>query len=149
MKKIAIISLICVLLDQIIKYIIVKSLSFSNSIHIIRNFLRITFVKNTGGAFSIFESNIFLLIILTLFVLFFIFYYLYKNRSIDSNNQFIYGILIGGIFGNLIDRIRLGYVIDYLDFNFFSYNFPIFNFADILIVISCILLMFKIINEGD
>ena len=58
-------------------------------------------------------------------------------------------MLIGGILGNLIDRIRLGYVIDYLDFNFGSYNFPVFNLADIFIVISIILLVFSYKKEGE
>ena len=57
-------------------------------------------------------------------------------------------MLIGGIIGNLIDRIIYGYVIDYLDFNIFGYNYPVFNLADSMIVISIILLIL-FINKGD
>lgn len=62
--------------------------------------------------------------------------------------QIIYGILLGGIIGNLIDRIIYGYVIDYLNFNIFGYNFPVFNFADICIVISIFIIIIEIL-KGD
>ena len=74
--------------------------------------------------------------------------YSVKKRKKDSKFEFIiYGTLIGGILGNLIDRIRFGYLIDYLDFNFGSYSFPVFNLADTFIVISGIILMIKIMME--
>ena len=63
-------------------------------------------------------------------------------------NIFTYSMLIGGILGNLIDRIIRGYVIDYLDFNIIGYNFPIFNLADIAIVISAFLLIINM-SRGD
>ena len=60
-----------------------------------------------------------------------------------------YGTLLGGIIGNFLDRLRLGYVIDFLDFNIGSYHYPVFNIADMCIVISCIVLIIVNIKDGD
>ena len=61
-----------------------------------------------------------------------------NNVKLKNIDKIIYGVLLGGIIGNLIDRVLYGYVIDYLSFNIFGYSFPIFNFADICIVLSMI-----------
>ena len=65
-----------------------------------------------------------------------------------------YGLLFGGILGNLIDRIFRGFVIDYLDFTFFNYHFPVFNLADICIVLGVIIVIFTVwkgdnVNDKD
>ena len=70
--------------------------------------------------------------------------YMIKGKDLNKYEEIIYGVLIGGIIGNLIDRVVHGSVIDYLDFNLFGYNFPVFNFADICIVISIILIIISI-----
>lgn len=135
MKKIVITSLGCILVDQIIKLLIVNNLVLNNSLTIIKNFFSLTYAQNTGAAFSILSGNIIFLICITIMALVFIYLFLIKNEK-KSFNLYLYGILYGGIIGNLIDRIFRGYVVDYLDFNLFGYNFPIFNFADICIVVS-------------
>lgn len=145
-KKLYIVLVLGILLDQLSKLIVIKNLDFAASINIIKNFFRLTYVKNTGAAWSILQNNRFLLIIITIFVLIGLIYYIYKNGKEKDN--IIYGLLIGGIIGNLIDRICYGYVIDFLDFNIFGYAFPIFNVADMLIVISIFIMIFKLIKEG-
>ena len=152
MKKIFSISFICILIDQIIKFIITINLNFTESINIIKNFFRITYLQNNGAAFSILSGNRIFLILITLFSLILIYFILIKNKKINNIESICYGSLIGGIIGNLIDRIRLGYVIDYLDFNFGNYQYPVFNFADILIVVSAITLLIislKEVKHGD
>ena len=77
-------------------------------------------------------------------------HHLLKKEVLTRQTSIYYGMLIGGIVGNLIDRLVFGYVIDYLDFYIFGYNYPIFNLADVLIVISVILIIifsFKGKNE--
>ena len=147
MKKLIPISLVCLLIDQIIKVVITTNLKIADSINIITNFFRITYLQNTGAAWSILSGNKIVLILITIIALFLIYYFLLKNKTLKNIEYILYGILIGGILGNLIDRIRFGYVIDYLDFNFGSYRYPVFNLADICIVISIILLVLISIKD--
>lgn len=138
-----------IVIDQVTKWIVVNQISYGKSISILPNFFKLTYVKNTGAAWSLFMGNQVLLITMTLTVLIFFFFYLYKKETINKVDVLIYGGLLGGIFGNLLDRIRLNYVIDFLDFTIFRYNFPVFNVADIFIVFAGIILIIKIFKEGD
>lgn len=70
-----------------------------------------------------------------------IYLYFIKDKKLKKIEVITYSILIGGIIGNLIDRIVYGYVIDYLSFNIFGYHFPVFNLADICIVVSVFLMI--------
>lgn len=147
MKKIIPISLFIIILDQIVKMIISSKMLVNSSITIIKNFFNITYVKNIGAAFSILSGSRILLIMIALIAIYIIYKLLIKNKNLNRINIINYSLLIGGIIGNLIDRIIRGYVVDYLDFTIFNYNFPIFNIADICIVLSCILLIFTIKEE--
>lgn len=141
-KKVVIITLIGLLIDQISKLIISNNLNLYEKIPIIREFFNITYVQNEGAAWGILDGNVFLLITITIVALFFICRFIFKDNSINKIEGSAYGMLLGGILGNLIDRIVHNYVIDFLDFKIFNYDFPVFNIADSLIVISVILLVF-------
>lgn len=145
MKKILPISLLFVVIDQIVKILVISKLALQQSITIINNFFNITYVRNTGAAWSILSGNVLLLIMISVLALVAIYYYLIKDKELNKIDIVSYSILIGGIIGNLIDRIVHGYVIDYLDFKIFNYNFPIFNVADTLIVISIIIIGISLI----
>ncbi len=149
MKKVLGLSLIFVFIDQIVKFIIITKLEFAKSINIINNFFRITYLKNRGAAFSILSGNIIFLIIITFLAIFLIYKFFIKNKKLKKIDFISYSMLLGGIFGNLIDRIRLGYVIDYFDFNFGAYNYPVFNIADICIVVGAIIIFVKVLKEGE
>lgn len=148
MKKLFGIALTTVLLDQIIKNALIFFMSFGKSITVIKGFFNITLIGNTGAAFSILSSNTILLIVISVVVLNVIYFGFIKGKKLTDFEQLSYGLLIGGIMGNLIDRVVHMQVIDYLDFTFFGYNFPVFNLADIAIVVSMILIVFQII-KGD
>ena len=112
-----------------------------SSITIIPKFFSITYVRNTGAAFSIMENSRILFIIIGLLSIYLIWRYLIKDKKLNNFYITSYSMLIGGIIGNMIDRIIYGYVIDYLSFNIFGYGFPIFNLADSFIVVSIIMLL--------
>jgi len=147
--KINIIALIGIICDQIIKFIITHNMNTYETIKIINNFFNITYVQNEGAAWSILTGKQFFLIGFAIIMIIILNIYLYKNKNIDKLETLMYGLLIGGIIGNLIDRIIFGYVIDYLDFKIFGYDFPIFNLADILICTSAFVLIIKTFIKGD
>lgn len=141
MKKIGIISLVFIIIDFIVKIIINNNMNVYDSISIIPSFFSITYVRNIGAAFSIMENSRILFIIIGFIALILIYKYLIMNKVLNKYLMISYSMLIGGIIGNMIDRIIYGYVIDYLSFNLFGYNFPIFNLADTFIVVSIIMLL--------
>ena len=145
MKKILPISLLFVVIDQVVKILVINKMALQQSITINNNFFNITYVRNTGAAWSILSGNVLLLIMISVLALVTIYYYLIKDKDLNKIDIVSYSMLIGGIIGNLIDRIVHGYVIDYLDFKIFNYNFPIFNIADTLIVISIIIIGISLI----
>lgn len=145
--KIWLISTALVVIDQLIKIIIDTNMTLNESITI-TSFFHFTYVRNIGAAFSMLSGNVPILIIFSIIALYFIYKYFIKDKKLSLNYIITYAILIAGIIGNLIDRIFRGYVIDYLDFKIFNYNFPIFNIADICIVIGCLLLILLTVKEN-
>ena len=145
MKKIGIISLIVIIIDRILKVLVTNNFVLNVRNKIIDGFFYITNCHNEGAAFSLFSGNVLFLIFITLIVLFLI-YRSINKENVNKIRILAYGLLLGGILGNLYDRIFYGYVIDYLDFVIFKFNFAIFNLADAAIVIGAILL---IVFEGS
>lgn len=143
MKKISIITIIIILIDRLLKLVVNSTLELFVKYKVIDNFFYLFNCHNEGAAFSILDGNVFFLIIITLVALFLIIKFIKKENDYSKINIISYGLLLGGILGNLIDRVIYGYVIDYLSFIIFNYNFPVFNFADISIVIGAFLLIIK------
>lgn len=147
-KVIWIISFICIIIDQIIKFIINNNINLYDQNTIIDNFFNLTNVRNYGAAWSILTGSRIMLIIVTILIMIGLYYFFIRKEKLKKYEKVIYGFLYGGIIGNLIDRIFRGYVIDYLEFYIFGYNFPVFNLADILIVISMFFIIISVI-KGD
>lgn len=141
MKKISILSLIFIIIDFVIKFIIDKCMNVYDTIRVIPNFFSIMYVRNTGAAFSIMENSRVLFIVIGIISIYLIWRFLIKDKDLNKYYVVSYSMLIAGIIGNMIDRIIYGYVIDYLSFNIFGYNAPIFNLADTFIVVSVIILL--------
>lgn len=148
MKKLTVFSIIFLLMDLFIKLIITNRLELYSTIQVIPSFFNIVYVRNTGAAFSILEGSRFLFIIIAFVAIYLIYEFLIKNNKLNALEIVSYSMLIGGITGNLLDRIVYGYVIDYLSFEIFNYNFPVFNLADVFIVISILLILVKGIKEA-
>ena len=146
-KKILIIGIVTLLIDQITKIIIDLALKIDETVSVIKNFFYITRVSNTGAAFSILEGKTILLSIVSVIAVILLLRYMkdFKNNKLVNLS---FGLLLGGIIGNFGDRLFLGYVRDFLKFNIFGYNYPVFNIADATIVIGVILLIICMIR-GD
>ena len=146
-KKIIIGSSIVFIIDQISKFLIEHF--FKNKvIVIIPNFFNIDFIYNHGGAFSILNNQVFILIIISIICLIFL-TKIAKDLKKSLYKVLTFSLLYGGIIGNLFDRIFFYSVRDFLDFKFFNYHFPTFNVADMAIVLGMILLMFKLFRKED
>ena len=142
-------SIITLLIDQIIKFIVVNKMTYLQTIEVIKNFFNITYIKNDGAAFNILSGNKILIILLTVIVVYLFYLLFIRNNKLSLYNEITYGILLGGIFGNFLDRLIYGSVIDYLDFKILGFNYPVFNFADSLIVISIFLILIDVIRGED
>lgn len=140
-----VIIIILIIIDQVTKYITRHTLE-NNSIVVIKNFFNLTYVKNTGGAWGVLGGKLWLFIIITLVALGGMFYF-FKDFDLKSNTLFSIALclLIAGAIGNFIDRLFIGYVTDFLDFNIFGYDFPVFNVADICITLGVIALLIKLL----
>lgn len=146
-KKICIISLIGFLIDQITKVIVLYNMAPFTSKVLVKDFFELTFVKNTGGAWGILSNNLIFLVLISSVALYILYKYISKENNISFIMTLSYGFLIGGIFGNLVDRLFRGYVIDFLHFYLFGYNYPVFNIADVLIVVGIILMVIEVIRS--
>ena len=146
-KKAIIIAIICIVIDQVTKILISSYLRPSESVVIIKHFFSLTRAINSGAAFSILEGYTLILLMASIGATVFLF----KSMKSFKSTKLVMlslGLLLGGIIGNFIDRIVYGYVRDFLKFNIFGYNYPVFNIADACIVIGVILLAFCIMR-GD
>ncbi len=135
-------------LDLFTKYLIEENIRLDESVKIIKNFFSLTYVRNTGAAFSIFSGKVNLLIVISLVILFYLVYEMYLYFKVPIFPYFI-AVLVGGLTGNLYDRIIYGYVRDFLDFNIFGYKFAIFNISDTFVVLGTFLLIVLLITKGD
>ena len=147
-KYIYVFGAIFVIVDQLLKIILSNRMIVNQNFIIIKNFFSIRLVHNTGAAFSILLDSRFLLIFIGIAALIGLTFYIKNLDVIDDIDTFVYALLFGGIVGNLIDRIIYGYVIDYLSFNFGEFYFPIFNFADICIVLAVMIILIRTIKES-
>ena len=131
-------------IDQVIKYIVVKYISLGEVISLIkigdRKVLELTHIRNTGAAWSIMQGKTWFLIVLPIIVLIGgVAFMTVKRNSLKKLEVISISMIIAGGIGNLIDRIRLKEVVDYISFRLI--DFPVFNFADICVVVGEILLL--------
>lgn len=149
-----------ILFDQITKLIASNNLEYvlndsgklvySKSVVIIEGFFSFTYARNTGAGWSILSGEMFTLILITIVSLA-IFIYLLKDFNLKKFPYASIGLalMLGGTLGNFIDRIFNGFVVDFLDFIIFGYDFPIFNVADICLVVGAIMLIFQVIISKE
>lgn len=138
------IALLIILIDQLTKLLIVNTMSQNESIPVITNIFHITYVHNFGAAFGLLahRTGFFILVTVVLVLLLLAFLrYLPKEQKLLRSALVL---LLGGATGNLIDRVRVGYVIDFFDFRVW----PVFNVADIAIVFGIGLLILDLTRNA-
>ncbi len=133
-------------IDQIIKLIVVGSLKPIGSFVLIPHFLEFTYSENSGAAFGMLQNNSIFFAAVTILVSALIFAFLIKYKHHNLLSKIACVMIIAGGLGNLIDRLRLRYVIDFIHFYFFGY---IFNFADCLVTVGVALMVVFVIFFMD
>jgi signal peptidase II len=143
-----VISPVTVLIDQFTKMLAEESLSFGIRETIIDGFFYLTLLYNRGAAWSILSGNRWLLVLVSFVATIgFIVYYLKRLNNSKAVLLIALSLIVGGTFGNLIDRALYGQVVDFLDFIIIGYNYPVFNFADTFLVVGMGLLIVAIYFE--
>jgi signal peptidase II len=137
-------AVLIIILDQVTKQIALSGLVLNHSSPIVQGFLNLSLTYNYGAAFSILQNRQAILIPITLIVSGIILYFMIKTKKTGHWTLMLsFALILGGGIGTLIDRIRLGYVIDYLEFKFIQ--FPVFNVADMSVVCGSALLVIYVL----
>ncbi|MDD4953789.1 MAG: signal peptidase II [Candidatus Omnitrophica bacterium] len=139
-----IIIIFVLLLDQLTKFLISKILSYGQSLPVIGGVFHLTLLGNRGAAFGILKNQTPFFIFASLLAISLIYFELRKKKH-NISYEIALGLICSGTLGNLIDRIRFGYVIDFLDFRIW----PVFNIADSAISIGAVLLGWSILTIKD
>ena len=130
-------------LDQLTKFLATRFLQLNTPVGLIKNFLYLTLVHNRGAAFGMFRNQLLMFVFISIFAIVVIFYYL-KNKHHSVFSSISLSLILAGAMGNLIDRLRFGFVIDFLDLRVW----PVFNLADSAITIAAILLTWELLFKG-
>jgi signal peptidase II len=139
--------------DQWTKYVVQQKLPLYLRVEVIHGFFNLTHVRNTGGAFGIFGGErgglgSLLFVVVSLIAIGILLFLFIKMREEKEMISFSFPLILAGAIGNLIDRLRYGEVIDFLDFHLFSYHWPAFNIADSAITVGVILLGYGLLIQG-
>ena len=130
--------------DQVTKYLTVANIALGQDVPFLPGFLGLTYVQNTGAAFSSFEGMQWLFaVIFAVFTLGIVWEYWKQSLHLSDFEWWCLVAIYGGGLGNMIDRIRLGYVVDMIETKFI--RFPVFNVADCFITCGCIAMMTSLI----
>lgn len=144
-----ILTVFIIVFDQVTKLMAIKYLKTSPPFIILDNFFQFHYVENYGAAFGILQNKKIFFVIITLAVILAITLFLVKNYyEINGFMRIALSMLLGGAIGNFIDRLRLGYVVDFISFRLINrYDFPVFNIADIFIVAGTGLILLLVLFD--
>ena len=150
--KLLLISAVIVVLDQITKTIILNSLELYHSIKIIPGFFNITHIHNPGGAFGFLANQssavrVIVFLFVSILALGFILYFYHKTPETHKMLATGFALIFGGAIGNLIDRVRFGTVVDFLDVYIKNLHWPAFNIADSAITIGMGVFVYHIVAK--
>ena len=132
------------LADQLTKWLTVTLLPLRTPYVIIPNYLSFTFVKNEGAAFGLFQGKLFIFLTAAIIAVFTILRFLRKIPKDELWLRTGLALLLSGALGNFIDRIHLGFVIDFIDLHWYQYHWPVFNIADLVIDAGVFMILWKV-----
>lgn len=141
-----IISAALIAADQLIKYLVVTNLKPIGYVDVIPKILRFRYVENTGAVFGSFSTHTVVLTVVSVILIIGTVVYLIKNKDKSKFVNACLILMVSGGIGNIIDRIRLKYVVDFIEPLFV--NFAVFNFADCLITVGAFALVFYVIYDS-
>lgn len=140
-----IIAMILIGLDQLSKYLTVQEIALGEVVPVIPNVLSLTYIRNSGAAWSILEDQMIFFYVITVVVVGALIYFLHTEGKKSPIASTGIAFIMGGAIGNFIDRLHLKYVIDMIRLEFI--NFPIFNVADMALTIGVIILIGHIVYD--
>lgn len=139
---------VVVIVDQLTKWGIQATMSIGDSIDVIKGFFRITYLQNTGAAWSMFEGKMGFFYLISVLFLIGMFFFLRSTPKEDQLTSVGIVLMMAGTVGNFIDRLLFQYVRDFLDFVILGYDFPVFNVADISLCIGVGLIILSVFLEN-
>jgi len=140
LKKKILIIIILIIIDQLVKSLATKYLLPIGNVTLINGVLELTYVENYGAAFGVLYDRLVLIGLSILIIFVIIKLILSKKYELSNLMKFSYSLILAGGFGNLMDRLFKGFVVDYIDISKI-FNYPVFNLADIYIVIGVIIIV--------
>lgn len=141
MAKVYLIAALILSIDQATKAWVRSAFSPGESIPVIANILHLTYVRNPGAAFGIFQGKLWLLIIASVIMVGAVLFYARAAAGAEPWLRIGYSLALGGALGNLIDRVRFGWVTDFVDLRFW----PVFNVADSAIFVGVCILLWRLV----
>ena len=147
-KKVALFTMLFLIVDQASKIILDNVLPLNKSYMICDRFIYITKTYNTGVAWSMLAGKPYLIISISIIIFIILLLYMHRFKN-DKKNILAFSLIFGGLLGNLIDRIVYGHVIDFIDIMIFNYDYPIFNIADSFVFIGVMILIWSIYLGED
>lgn len=146
---ILILTALIILADQLTKFTAIKYLKGQSPIVLIKNFLSLHYTENSGAAFGILQQKrILFIIITTIFLIMVTFYIIKYFNELSLISKIGVSVLLGGAIGNFIDRVRYGFVVDFISVRIAkSYDFPVFNIADMAIVLGTLIIVYVVLFD--
>lgn len=138
-----------VILDQASKRIIWEVYKYSGGTDVLDGFLRISLSKNTGAVMGILSGSKTILIVITIISICALMFFAYRMRYAPLLKRVCLGLILGGAFGNLIDRLATGEVLDFIDMGIGAYRWPTYNVADIAVTVGAAVLIVGFVRHTD
>jgi signal peptidase II len=139
---------VVVVLDQITKWMASSRLEPGEPVSLFGDFARLTLVHNTGAAFGLFPGSRGPFIVISVLAIGVVLYLFLRETHRNVLNRVLLGCILGGAIGNLIDRVRLGWVVDFIDMGVGQTRWPVFNVADSAVTLGVVFLAWNLARAG-